>query len=278
MSKYKFEKYLTKISKLNNQIGGHDLISLCQSFIEYRKKHYKGLYEQNGDLISNEHKTIQYTPLYGEIHHKSFIDLSNFGIFVQSNHIKLDLFIGVTNIFDRSGKSNSSPNSDYQRFNGKRNTMVVQNYYSVNIFKCDPIGFFLDMNDDNVIKVFNEYFPNTFNKIIIDYSTMKMLTKIKNLAFDKILNIGGKAYIDLAFNSIPQRQIENNDFFEAYVSEKNNLASDYIKLLKTKAKKIINQLPLSQRPNPQSSEMDDLMFEICKYINKPQFELWYLYY
>jgi hypothetical protein len=263
MHKYKFQKYLSKIGKLKkSQIGGNDLTKeMWDEFVNIRKFIYDGFYDENGDITNTE-----------IFQNRCLIDLEQFGQFVQKYDLKLDFFIGVTNFYNLKKDKNSEENSDYLRFSGKKNTIVVQNSSPINIFKCDPIGFNLNMNDDNVIQFFNRYFTNSFTNIIIDRATKRLLDKIEKLDFSKILNIGGKAYFPPEINSKDNRSYQirdEDDFKEAYIHEKYNiphLASEYIKFLKRQAETIILKLPRNII-DIYRSNMHDLEYQICKDIN-----------
>lgn len=246
--KQKYDKYLYKLNKHKKQNGGFTP-EMYKELIEIRKLIYSNAYDEKGELIDLQQVSKE------QILH----DLEICGDFFKKNHIDLKLYIGVTN-----SKNN---NSDYARFNGMDNTMVVQNNEPINIFNCSPIAFYIDIKQKIIIDILVEYFR--FSNIIFDWSTAKFFAAEElALPYDKLLLPGGSAFFDLSyFGGLKNIGLLYRDFKKLYLASpsSNNLPEtfykEYITTIKDIGRSICNSFKF------KFCDDERFLFDICAKIN-----------
>ncbi len=140
--------------------------------------------------INDTDEIANFSPEISESLKQTFLaDFEQFGQFINRYDQTFELVIGVTNA--------KSHESDYKRFCGKENCIVIQNWDNINICSTNPIAFFLDMTDSNVIKILMKYFCDRFSKIIFDWSVAKFFTPEQlSLQYEKLLTDNGIAYVN----------------------------------------------------------------------------------
>ncbi len=250
MYKKKLAKYLNKNFDLQKG-GGKITEEICREFIEKRKVIYENMYNENGELIDID--SIK--------NNKCIEDFEIFGQIVKKYGLNFDLYIGATNSIDYK--------SDYERFNGIKNSIVIQNSSNINILNCSPIAFFVDIKDVRIVQLLIKYFENCFENIYFDRSTSKFFDENElALPYNKILTIGGNAYFDIMHKGGLITKGISDDYFEIMyfdvISGFYNPASEYIKYLLEIAKNICHHLNFST----DICSNKEMLYEISKELNR----------
>ena len=194
----------------NIELSWEDFVkTYWNEFVDIRKKSLNGYYDEKTGEINNKNEELLKD------------DFFNFGKFLNEKKINInfDMYIGVTNSMNFK--------DDYNRFNGQKNCIVIQNSFNINIYKSEPIGFYININSPNIKQILENNYKNRFTNIYFDKATTVFFNseELTSIPYSNILIPGGKAYFENNIKTITSSNFDTE--FKNNKSELYNLIYDY---------------------------------------------------